>query len=132
MAEAAIPPDLSFRPTRQGTPSFEVPRPMPGVKRLSMTGWAMMRDQGGPDSLAGRGMLGGSEAGARLMWHVTPSLAATLRSSAPVNSQGARRPLWASLSANTIRARCSDAGAAACNQGLWSECLCDVRGGGRL
>ena len=87
MAEIGIPLDSSFRPAIQTTPSFEPPKRMPSLDRLSVSGWAMMRDQGGPDSLAGRGMLGGSEAGARLMWHVTPKLAATLRSSAPVNSR---------------------------------------------
>lgn len=46
-----------------------------------------MRNKGGPDSLAGGGLLGGSEAGSRLMWRFTPRLAATLRASAPVNSQ---------------------------------------------
>lgn len=74
-------------PSIQSTPSFEKPKLQAGLRGLSVTGWAMMRSEGGPDSLAGRGMLGGSEAGARLMWQVTPGLAATLRSSAPVNSQ---------------------------------------------
>jgi hypothetical protein len=46
-----------------------------------------MRNEGGPDSLAGGGLLGGSEAGARMMWRFTPRLAASLRTSAPVNSQ---------------------------------------------
>ena len=71
---------------RQATPSFETPR-RPGPDRLSLTGWAMMRNEAGPDSLANRGTLGGSEAGARLMWRFTPNLAASLRASAPVNSQ---------------------------------------------
>lgn len=46
-----------------------------------------MRNEAGPDGLASGGMLGGSEAGARLMWRFTPKLAASLRTSAPVNSQ---------------------------------------------
>lgn len=87
MAEAEPPFDFTFRPRVQTTPSFEPVKRVLGLERLSVTGWAMMRSTGGPDSLAGRGMLGGSEAGARLMWQVTPGLAATLRSSAPVNSQ---------------------------------------------
>jgi hypothetical protein len=71
----------------QSTPVLERPALRPGLDRLSLTGWATMRNKGGPDSLAGGGMLGGSEAGSRLMWRVTPKLAATLRASAPINSQ---------------------------------------------
>ena len=72
---------------RQSTPSFEPTRRPPGLDRLSLTGWATLRNEGGPDSLAGGGMLGGSEAGARILWRFAPALAASLRSSAPVNSQ---------------------------------------------
>lgn len=74
-------------PQRQSTPSFEQPALRPGLDRLSLSGWATMRNRGGPDSLAGGGTLGGSEAGSRLMWRFTPKLAATLRASAPINSQ---------------------------------------------
>ncbi len=74
-------------PARQSTPSFEKPKRPPGLDRLSLTSWATMRNESGPDSLASGGMLGGSEAGARLMWRFTPKLAASLRSSAPINSQ---------------------------------------------
>jgi hypothetical protein len=74
-------------PTRQSTPSFETPRRPAGLDRLSLTGWATMRNKGGPDSLAGGGTLGGSEAGARILWRVMPGLSASLRTSAPINSQ---------------------------------------------
>jgi hypothetical protein len=74
-------------PARQSTPRFEQPALRPGLDRLSLTGWATMRNKGGPDSLAGGGTLGGSEAGSRLTWRFTPNLAATLRASAPINSQ---------------------------------------------
>ena len=74
-------------PSLQSTPSFEQPAVRAGLDRLSLTGWATMRNKGGPDSLAGGGTLGGSEAGSRLMWRFTPKLAATLRASAPINSQ---------------------------------------------
>ena len=74
-------------PQRQSTPSFDRPALRPGLDRLSLTGWATMRNKGGPDSLSGGGTLGGSEAGSRLMWRFSPSLAATLRASAPINSQ---------------------------------------------
>lgn len=72
---------------RQSTPSFEAPKQRPGLDRVSLSSWAVVRNEGGPDSLANSGMLGGSEAGARLMWMFSPKLAASLRTSAPVNSQ---------------------------------------------
>ena len=84
------PPRLAMAspvPPRQSTPSFDRPAPPRGPDRLSLTGWATMRNEGGPDSLAGAGSLGGSEAGSRLMWRFTPKLAASLRASAPINSQ---------------------------------------------
>lgn len=87
---AAQAPQLAMAapvPPRRSTPDFERTSPRPGLDRLSLTGWATMRNKGGPDSLAGGGMLGGSEAGSRLMWRFTPRLAATLRASAPINSQ---------------------------------------------
>lgn len=74
-------------PPLQSTPSFERPAIRPGLDRLSLTGWATMRNKGGPDSLAGGGTLGGSEAGSRMMWRFSPNLSATLRASAPINSQ---------------------------------------------
>jgi hypothetical protein len=74
-------------PQRQSAPAFDPPALRPGLDRLSLTGWATMRDKAGPDSLASGGTLGGSEAGSRLMWRITPNLAATLRASAPINSQ---------------------------------------------
>jgi len=76
-------------PARQSTPSFGEPlsprRLLP--ERLSLSSWAMMRDQYGSDSLANNGMLGGSQAGARLLWRFNPQLAASFRTSAPINSQ---------------------------------------------
>jgi hypothetical protein len=90
MAEVKPPIDLAFAPRAvmpKSTPSFETPSSTSLRDRLSVTGWAMMRKEGGPDSLSGRGTLGGSETGARLMWQMAPRLAASLRASAPVNSQ---------------------------------------------
>ena len=78
---------LAPGPQQQSTPSFEQPTRRPGFDRLSLTGWATMRNKAGPDGLASGGTLGGSEAGSRLMWRFTPKLAATLRTSAPINSQ---------------------------------------------
>jgi hypothetical protein len=73
-------------PLLQSTPRFERSAPPQGLDRLSLTGWATMRNKAGPDSLASGGTLGGSEAGSRLMWRFTPRLAATVRASAPINS----------------------------------------------
>jgi hypothetical protein len=58
------------------------------LDRLQLSAWALLRGRPGPASLASGGTLGGSQAGARLTYHVTPLLAASLRSSAPVG--GAR------------------------------------------
>ena len=74
-------------PQRQSTPTFEQPALRSGLDRLALSGWATMRNRAGPDSLAGGGTLGGSEAGSRLMWRFTPKLATTIRASAPINSQ---------------------------------------------
>jgi hypothetical protein len=82
-ASMAPPPVL----VPQSTPSFgevKLPR-LP--ERLSISSWAMMRNQAGSDSLANGGQLGGSQAGARLLWRFDPHLSASLRASAPINSQ---------------------------------------------
>jgi hypothetical protein len=46
-----------------------------------------MRSRTGSDSLASGGMLGGSQAGTRALWRFEPHLSASLRVSAPINSQ---------------------------------------------
>ncbi|MFL6739045.1 MAG: hypothetical protein ACJ8FC_08210 [Sphingomicrobium sp.] len=74
-------------PTFQSTPSFATPNRPSGLDRLSLTGWATMRSKAGADGLASGGILGGSQAGTRIMWSVSPRLSASLRASAPVNSQ---------------------------------------------
>ena len=73
-------------PQRQSTPSFEEPRRLQGLDRLSMSAWGTMRYAAGSDSLANAGTLGGSQAGARVLWKYSPSLALSVRGSAPVNS----------------------------------------------
>ncbi len=47
----------------------------------------MLRDRPGAIGLASGGQLGGSQAGARLLWNFDPRVAASLRTSAPINSQ---------------------------------------------
>ena len=59
-------------------------RAIPGIDRLSMSAWAMMRRDPGSPSLATNGQLGGSQAGARLLWRFDRRLALSVRSSAPV------------------------------------------------
>lgn len=54
------------------------------LDRLQLSAWALLRGRPGPASLATDGTLGGSQAGARLTYFVTPMFAASLRSSTPV------------------------------------------------
>ena len=58
------------------------------LDRLQLSAWALLRGEPGPSSLAAGGTLGGSQAGARLIYNVSPLLAASLRSSSSVG--GAR------------------------------------------
>ena len=83
-------PDLAFAspvPGHQVTPSFEKAGGPAAFDRLQLSTWAMLRGTPGQAGLSGTGTLGGSQAGARLLWRFNPHLAASLRSSAPVNSQ---------------------------------------------
>lgn len=66
-------------------PASSVPGPA-GIDRLQLSAWAMLRGRPGASSLASNGMLGGSQAGARLTWRFDRHLAASLRSSAPVGA----------------------------------------------
>lgn len=68
---------------RRSTPA-EMIRAMPGFDRLSMSGWAMMRREPGPTALAANGQLGGSQAGARILWRFRRDAALSIRSSAPI------------------------------------------------
>ena len=52
--------------------------------RMQLSAWALLRGSWGPGALATGGTLGGSQVGARLTYHVTPALAASLRSSSSV------------------------------------------------
>ena len=58
------------------------------LDRLQLSAWALLRGKPGPSSLATGGTLGGSQAGARLTYRVSPMLAASLRTTSPVG--GAR------------------------------------------
>lgn len=62
------------------------------LDRLQLSTWAMLRSQrsgvAGTPSLASGGSLGASQAGARLIYNVTPQLAAYLRTSSEVGRRG--------------------------------------------
>jgi hypothetical protein len=83
-------PEIAFAdpvPGTKITPSFEEAGLRPGFDRLQLSTWAMLRATPGLPSLAGTGTLGGSQAGARLLYRFNPHLAASLRTSAPINSR---------------------------------------------
>jgi len=83
-------PELAYAepiPTHQVTPSFEKAGATAGFDRLQLSTWAMLRGTPGPAGISGTGTLGGSQAGARLLWRFNPHLAASLRTSAPINSR---------------------------------------------
>lgn len=73
-------------PKAQSTPSFEEVRRPNIPSRLSLSAWATMRYKAGSDGLANAGTLGGSQAGARVLWRYSPQLAVSVKASAPVNS----------------------------------------------
>ncbi|MEO7503824.1 MAG: hypothetical protein ABIT69_01420 [Sphingomicrobium sp.] len=54
--------------------------------RLQLTSWAMLRGRPGAPSLASNGMLGGSQAGTRLLYRFDSHFAASLRATAPIGS----------------------------------------------
>ena len=69
---------------RTSAPVFAAaPRPR-GLDRLQFSTWALMRGQSNPSSLANGGTLGGSQAGARLIYNIDRRFAASLRTSAPL------------------------------------------------
>ncbi len=54
--------------------------------RIQLTSWAMLRGKPGAASLASNGMLGGSQAGVRLLYRFDRHFAASLRATAPIGS----------------------------------------------
>jgi hypothetical protein len=76
-------------PSGQSTPALQPHR----IDRLQLSSWALLRGrQGqvlGPASLATSGQLGGSQAGARLLYNFSHQLAASLRTSTDVGRKGA-------------------------------------------
>ena len=83
-------PETAFAapvPGPKVTPSFREEAARPAFDRLQLSTWAMLRGTPGAAGLSGTGTLGGSQAGARLLWRFNPHLAASLRTSAPINSR---------------------------------------------
>jgi hypothetical protein len=86
----------SFSPLQSSVVAPQISVPVaptrPRLDRLQMSMWAMLRPQqagiGGPQSLASAGSLGGSQAGARLIYNFTRQIAATFRSSSDVGRRG--------------------------------------------
>lgn len=64
----------------------------PGLDRLQLSAWAMLRGRqglvSGPSGIATGGTLGGSQAGARLTYNVNSHIAATMRTSSDVGRRG--------------------------------------------
>jgi hypothetical protein len=76
-------------PSGQSTPVLQPRR----IDRLQLSSWALLRGrQGqvlGPASLAAGGQLGGSQAGARLLYNLSRQVAASFRTSTDVGRKGA-------------------------------------------
>jgi hypothetical protein len=70
------------------TPAILAATPInPKTKRWQLSSWALLRGAAMPGSLASGGELGGSQAGARLLYSFTRSLAASLRMTSPIGAQ---------------------------------------------
>jgi hypothetical protein len=89
LAAAALPPlQTSVTVPGQSLPLVQPPK----LDRLQLSSWAMLRSQrsgiAGSPSLSSGGSLGASQAGARLIYNVTPQLAAFVRTSSDVGRRG--------------------------------------------
>ena len=90
LASAGMPPHRSaVVPDLQSVPAILA---RTRIDRLQLSAWALLRGRqgliAGPNSLAAGGQLGGSQAGARLTYNISPLLGLSLRSSSPVGSRG--------------------------------------------
>lgn len=83
LASSSLPPLPS--PDRATLPDqAAAPQTLSARDRLRMTGWLLVRPNGGASSLASGGTLGDSQAGARLAFDLHRSIAASLRAYAPL------------------------------------------------
>lgn len=75
---------------QRSTPHAAAVPAKPRLDRWQMSSWAVLRGAPAPGALASGGTLGGTQAGARLTYGFTRSLAASLRATSPVGgSRGA-------------------------------------------
>ena len=88
IAAASMPMRSTVVVQRQSIPAALRENPL---DRIQLTAWALLRSRRemlGPNSLASSGTLGGSQAGARLSYHLSRQIAATLRTSSEVGRRG--------------------------------------------
>lgn len=74
------------RPSVQITPALGEAEPGRGYDRWQLSSWAMLRSRPGPAALAANGMLGGSQAGARILYRFDPRLGVSLRTTTALQS----------------------------------------------
>ena len=75
---------LPGRPSAVSTPVATAPPVPPGLDRLQLSSWALLRGRSTGSTLASGGTLGGGQAGARLTYAFDRRLAAQLRTASPV------------------------------------------------
>lgn len=75
------------RPSVQITPPMAADPPGRGYDRWQLSSWAMLRSRPGPAALAANGMLGGSQAGARIIYRFDPRLGISLRTTSALQSR---------------------------------------------
>ena len=92
LTDASLPQRSSVVARRQSLPAQAVPPLRPGIDRLQLSSWALLRSQqtgiAGSQSLATGGQLGASQAGARLVYNFNRQLALTARASSEVGRRG--------------------------------------------
>ena len=92
LTDASLPQRSSVVGRRQSLPAQAMPPLKPGLDRLQLSSWALLRSQqtgiAGSQSLATGGQLGASQAGARLVYNFNRQLALTARASSEVGRRG--------------------------------------------
>ena len=92
LSDASLPQRSSVIARRQSLPAEAAPPLKPGIDRLQLSSWALLRSQqtgiAGSRSLATGGQLGASQAGARLVYNYSRQLALTARASSEVGRRG--------------------------------------------
>lgn len=77
-------PDLGGPVSLPAPGSTAAPSGPPRLDRWQMSSWALLRGAPSPGTLAAGGTLGGSQAGARVTYAFTRSLAASVRTTSPI------------------------------------------------